>query len=207
MEIPLLKGRFFSDFDTMPNAQPVAIVDEKFAQRFWPDEDPIGKHLWGDPKQPMTIVGVVGTVKQYGLDIDGRIVFYRPSLGLLAVPGGAHVVGSGGCRRRHRARDPRRRSDHPGVRHPHDAGPHERFAGPAAILDHHARRVRGVRAASGGRRRLRRHVVSGDAGHARHRRAHGTGRPAKPHRRDGDPAGHGADGRGDRRSASSARRR
>jgi putative ABC transport system permease protein len=83
MEIPLIKGRFFSEFDGLPNAQPVAIVDEKFAQRFWPDENPIGKHLWNDPKQQMTIVGVVGTVKQYGLDIDGRIVFYRPSLGLL----------------------------------------------------------------------------------------------------------------------------
>jgi predicted permease len=83
MEIPLVKGRFFTDFDTVQNAQPVAIVDEKFAQRFWPHEDPIGKHVWGDPKRPMTIVGVVGTVKQYGLDIDGRIVVYRPSPGLL----------------------------------------------------------------------------------------------------------------------------
>jgi predicted permease len=83
LEIPLLKGRFFSEFDTLPNAQPVVIVDEKFAQRFWPGQDPVGKHLWRDPKQPMTIVGVVGTVKQYGLDIDGRIVFYRPSPGLL----------------------------------------------------------------------------------------------------------------------------
>jgi predicted permease len=83
MEIPLVKGRFFTDFDTVQNAQPVAIVDEKFAQRFWPREDPIGKHVWGDPKRPMTIVGVVGTVKQYGLDIDGRIVVYRPSPGLL----------------------------------------------------------------------------------------------------------------------------
>jgi predicted permease len=83
MEIPLIKGRFFNDFDALPDAQPVAIIDEKFAQRFWPSENPIGKHLWNDPKRQMTIVGVVGTVKQYGLDVDGRIVFYRPSLGLL----------------------------------------------------------------------------------------------------------------------------
>jgi predicted permease len=83
MEIPLVKGRFFSSFDTMPNAERVGIVDEKFARRFWPNEDPIGKHVWFDPKQPMTIVGVVGTVKQYGLDVDGRIVFYRPSAGAL----------------------------------------------------------------------------------------------------------------------------
>ena len=83
MEIPLLKGRYFNDYDTMANAQPVAIVDEKFAQRFWPSENPVGKRVWRDPKQPVTIVGVVGTVKQYGLDVDGRIVVYRPSPGLL----------------------------------------------------------------------------------------------------------------------------
>jgi len=84
MEIPLVRGRFFTDFDTMANAQQVVLVDEKFAQRFWPGQDPVGKRLWRDPKQPMTIVGVVGTVKQYGLDIDGRIVFYRPSASLLS---------------------------------------------------------------------------------------------------------------------------
>jgi predicted permease len=84
MGIPLVKGRFFSDFDTQTNAQPVAIVDDKFAQRFWPNEDPIGKHVWNDPKRQLTIVGVVGTVKQYGLDVDGRIVVYRPSPGLLS---------------------------------------------------------------------------------------------------------------------------
>jgi predicted permease len=83
MEIPLIKGRFFEDADSSTTAQPVVIIDEKFAQRFWPNEDPIGKHLWNDPKRQMTIVGVVGTVKQYGLDIDGRIVVYRPSIGLL----------------------------------------------------------------------------------------------------------------------------
>jgi predicted permease len=83
MGIPLRKGRFFTDFDGMAKAQSVVVVDEKFAQRFWPSEDPIGKHVWNDPKQPLTIVGVVGTVKQYGLDSDGRIVVYRPAVGLL----------------------------------------------------------------------------------------------------------------------------
>ena len=84
MEIPLITGRFFSAFDAMPNAQRVVIVDDRFAQRFWPNADPIGKHVWNDPKQPATIVGVVGAVKQYGLDVEGRIVVYRPSLGLLS---------------------------------------------------------------------------------------------------------------------------
>ena len=83
MEIPLRQGRVFSTFDTLPNAERAVIIDEKFAQRFWPGQSAIGKHLWNDPKQPMTIVGVVGTVKQYGLDVDGRIVVYRPSRGLL----------------------------------------------------------------------------------------------------------------------------
>jgi predicted permease len=80
MEIPLLKGRFFSDYDTMPNAQRVVLVDEKFAQRFWPRDDPVGKHVWRDPKKQFTVLGVVGTVKQYGLEVDGRIVVYWPAL-------------------------------------------------------------------------------------------------------------------------------
>src|SRR5207245_1742797 len=73
MGIPLLKGRFFSDLDNVPKAPRVVLIDGKFAQRFWLGEDPLGKHVWFDPKEPMAIVGVVGTVKQYGLDIDGRI--------------------------------------------------------------------------------------------------------------------------------------
>lgn len=79
MRIPLVKGRFFTEADLPQNAEPVAIIDEKFAQRFWPNGDAIGKHVWGDPKNKLTIVGIVGTVKQYGLDVDGRIVVYRPS--------------------------------------------------------------------------------------------------------------------------------
>jgi putative ABC transport system permease protein len=83
MEIPVVKGRSFTTFDTTPGAQPVAIIDEQFARRFWPAQDPIGKQVWFDPKRRLAIVGVVGTVKQYGLDVDGRIVVYLPSSGLL----------------------------------------------------------------------------------------------------------------------------
>jgi predicted permease len=75
MEIPLIKGRFFSEHDTADMPQ-VVIIDQKFAQRFWPNDDPIGKHLWFNPKKPFTIVGVVGVVKQYGLETDGKIATY-----------------------------------------------------------------------------------------------------------------------------------
>jgi predicted permease len=78
MKIPLVQGRFFTDADAPSTAQQVAIIDDKFAQRFWPAGDAIGKHLWNDPARKLTIVGVVGTVKQYGLDVDGRPVLYRP---------------------------------------------------------------------------------------------------------------------------------
>ena len=78
MRIPLVKGRFFADADMPSTADPVVLIDEKFAQRFWPAGDAIGKHLWNDPARKQTIIGVVGTVKQYGLDVDGRMVVYRP---------------------------------------------------------------------------------------------------------------------------------
>jgi predicted permease len=78
MEIALLKGRFFTDDDNKPKAAHVVVIDEKFAQRFWPHADPIGKHVWSDPKEVYTVVGVVKSVKQYGLDVDPRMVAYYP---------------------------------------------------------------------------------------------------------------------------------
>ena len=77
MEIPLRQGRFFNDRDK-PDSPLAALIDEKFAQRFWPRETAVGKRLWFDVKKPIMIVGVVGAVKQYGLDIDGKIVVYFP---------------------------------------------------------------------------------------------------------------------------------
>jgi predicted permease len=81
MRIPLVQGRFFTDFDLPQSAEQVAVIDEAFARRFWPDGDAIGKHVWFNPDRKMTIVGVVGTVRQYGLDIEGRIVVYLPGAG------------------------------------------------------------------------------------------------------------------------------
>jgi predicted permease len=77
MEIPLRRGRFFTEEDSADKA-PVVIVDEAFAKRFWPEGDPIGRHLWFDPKKPITIVGVVGSVKQYGLGTDEKVASYFP---------------------------------------------------------------------------------------------------------------------------------
>jgi predicted permease len=79
MRIPLVAGRFFTDADLAENSDPVVIIDNKFAQRFWPQGNAIGKHVWFNPTKKFTIVGVVGTVKQYGLDVDGRIAVYMPA--------------------------------------------------------------------------------------------------------------------------------
>jgi predicted permease len=78
MEIPLIRGRMFAETDTdkMP---PVAIIDQKMADRFWPQCDAIGKRIRRSNDSPWTtIVGVVGVVKEYGLDTDTRMVVYYP---------------------------------------------------------------------------------------------------------------------------------
>ena len=75
MKIPLVAGRFFGERDN-DDGPHVMVVDERFAKRFWPNGGAVGKHLWFDPKKPLVIVGVVGAVKQYGLETDGKIAAY-----------------------------------------------------------------------------------------------------------------------------------
>lgn len=77
MQIPVVQGRWFVQDDMQKPAS--VIVDEKMARFFWPHGDAIGKHLRGNDKDPwMTVVGVVGVVKEYGLDEDTRMVMYMP---------------------------------------------------------------------------------------------------------------------------------
>jgi len=71
MGIPLLRGRELSDRD-VPGAPVAAVINEAFAQRVWPGQDPIGKQIRvfnKDEKEPAEeVVGIVGNVKQNGLD-------------------------------------------------------------------------------------------------------------------------------------------
>jgi putative ABC transport system permease protein len=87
MHIPLLRGRVFSAADTA-DSHPVALISEVMARRFWPSQNPIGKHLSRTfALQGATeVVGVVGDVKLNGLDvIDPVATLYLP-LVQLSVP-------------------------------------------------------------------------------------------------------------------------
>ena len=78
MGIPLLRGRFFDDRDTRGTPD-VAIVDDKLAARFWPNADPIGKHMRrGDSGPWRTVVGVVVDTKQYAVDGEPPITAFYP---------------------------------------------------------------------------------------------------------------------------------
>lgn len=75
--VPLIKGRSFTDQDTKESL-PVVAVSQGFARHYFPNEDPIGKRLSADRKDWVTIAGVVGDVKQYGLDQDPVDTVYQP---------------------------------------------------------------------------------------------------------------------------------
>ncbi len=86
MQIPLLRGRFFTDADNEHSSR-VVVIDESFAERYFPGQDPIGKHLHflqessGGPRTD-EIVGVAGHIKQFGLQPDKSNVvdvqYYEP---------------------------------------------------------------------------------------------------------------------------------
>jgi predicted permease len=70
--VPMLRGRFFTAQDD-ENAPLVAVVDEEFARKYFPGQDPIGKRIHLDRfDRPAEIVGIVGHVKQWGLDTDDQ---------------------------------------------------------------------------------------------------------------------------------------
>ncbi|MGH9793484.1 MAG: ABC transporter permease [Candidatus Acidiferrales bacterium] len=69
MGIPLLRGRNFTEQDRL-GSPVVAVINRYMADRFWPDQDPIGHKIRIDDQPPLVveIIGVVGDTKQYSLD-------------------------------------------------------------------------------------------------------------------------------------------
>ena len=80
MGIPLLQGREFDDRDTGGKPD-VVIINQKMAQRYWPNADAIGKRIKVGPPENepwVTIVGVVGNVNHIGLDAEPDFATYEP---------------------------------------------------------------------------------------------------------------------------------
>jgi len=80
MGIPLVRGRVLEERDSGSAIKPV-MVNEGFARRFWPNSDPIGKRFKVGPRDRaawLTIVGVVGDVRQIGLESPAPFSTYEP---------------------------------------------------------------------------------------------------------------------------------
>jgi putative ABC transport system permease protein len=83
----LLRGRYFSDHDDQ-NAPPAVIINAEAARRFYPGQDPIGKHITVNylalgsrnnrPPPPREIVGIVANVRQRALDLPSEPAIYMP---------------------------------------------------------------------------------------------------------------------------------
>ncbi len=85
MRIPVMRGRAFSDADTA-DGFPVAVINEKMARQYWPNRDPIGEQIVigkiMGPRftdAPRTIVGVIGNVRELGLEKEAPSTIFVPA--------------------------------------------------------------------------------------------------------------------------------
>ena len=81
MKIPLLKGRDFGPQDFVDKAPLVGIANDALVREYFQNEDPLGKRIrWARNPQVewITIVGVVGDVKHFGLDLPEQPGLYSP---------------------------------------------------------------------------------------------------------------------------------
>jgi putative ABC transport system permease protein len=78
LKIPLFAGRQFTAQDTR-DAHGVVIINEAVAQRYWPNENPLGQRFTlGFEDKPREIVGVVGSIKQTAVNAEVRPAVYFP---------------------------------------------------------------------------------------------------------------------------------
>jgi putative ABC transport system permease protein len=87
LRVPLRKGRDFNAADTADRPS-VVLISETLAQRFWPNENPLGKHLTMTffPAKPREIIGIVGDVNQDGLEVSAPAATLYVPLSQLSAP-------------------------------------------------------------------------------------------------------------------------
>jgi predicted permease len=78
MRLPIVDGRVFTDVDRA-GAPRVAIVNETFARRFWPDRSAVGQHIRMGNAGPIEIVGVARDGKYWSVAEAPRSYFYLPA--------------------------------------------------------------------------------------------------------------------------------
>jgi len=87
MGVSMVAGRTIEPADNNPDALDVVVIDERLAQRLWPDEEAIGKELqlerfdfesFGLKRVPLQVVGVARNVRAQSLASEGRETVYYP---------------------------------------------------------------------------------------------------------------------------------
>lgn len=78
MKIPVLQGREFTNQDD-GKTEPVAIINEAMAQRFWPGQNALGRRF-RDSGRWRTVVGIVKTGKYYSISEPAQPMFFTPYL-------------------------------------------------------------------------------------------------------------------------------
>jgi putative ABC transport system permease protein len=75
-----LRGRDFDERDTA-ESQPVAIISEEMARRYWPGEDPLGKTVIMSSlgNKSRAIIGVAGDIRSFGLETEPGAMIYAPT--------------------------------------------------------------------------------------------------------------------------------
>jgi putative ABC transport system permease protein len=92
----IVSGRPLSDTDTLAS-EPVVVVNETLARRYWPGEDPTGRRMaWGNPTNHgpwMRVVGVIGDIKQAGLAAATEPQTWQPWAQMPDQALGSNVIG------------------------------------------------------------------------------------------------------------------
>ena len=172
MRIPLVKGRFFTEADRT-DSQPVILINKALAERSFPGEDPIGKHIKpglsiSGPSKMHEIVGIVGDVKHRALnrpdDPEAYMAEEQTGIGFMSgvvrtdaptaslVPAIREIVAS-------------LDKDIPRIRHQNDGRLRGRLGGATAAQFHSPWNFRRARAGAGNGRHLWRDVLQRRAAH------------------------------------------